>query len=144
MKSIISRWLPVILWAALIFIGSMNHDPYRVLPTALRQPLQVVGITLTEDDLFGKPGHLIEYAILGALVTRALIWKRSSTPGLFALALVFCAAYALSDEIHQTFVAGRTFQLQDLGIDIAGIIIGLPIYWLFNRKRVKHHGSNAI
>ncbi len=50
-------------------------------------------------------------------------------------AFALCIAYALSDEIHQTFVAGRTFQLQDLGLDAAGILTGLSLHWLFTRKR---------
>ncbi len=59
MKTFLFRWLPVILWAAFIFIASMNPDPYHILPEALRQPLQLGGSTLTEDDLFGKPAHLL-------------------------------------------------------------------------------------
>jgi len=33
---------------------------------------------------------------------------------------LFCLAYGLSDEIHQSFVAGRTFDLTDLAADVVG------------------------
>ena len=31
----IKPWLPVLLWAAIIFLFSANPDPYRFLPAAL-------------------------------------------------------------------------------------------------------------
>lgn len=43
--------------------------------------------------------------------------------------------YSLSDEIHQLFVPGRSFQLMDLGLDLLGGIIGLIIYERFRTKR---------
>ena len=144
MKYIVSRWLPVILWAALIFLISMNPDPYRTLPAALRQPLQLAGITFSDDDLFGNPGHLIEYAILGILTARALIWKRSSSPGLITLIFSLCAAYALSDELHQTFVPGRTFEIQDLVVDVSGILIGLALYRAIRRYRDRRRKVSEI
>ena len=35
MKNIIKSWTPVLLWAAIIFLFSVNPDPYRFLPAAL-------------------------------------------------------------------------------------------------------------
>jgi VanZ family protein len=137
MKIFLSRWLPVLLWAALIFLVSADQNPYLFLPTTMRQPVQVAGITLSVDELFGIPGHLSEYAILGVLTTRALIWQHKPNQKLFAIAIALCAAYALSDEIHQLFVPGRAFQIQDLVIDSAGILIGITLYWAirFNPNR---------
>ena len=45
-----------------------------------------------------------------------------------ALALVICVAFAITDEYHQTFVAGRTGQPLDVIIDSLGAIVGLLFY----------------
>ena len=44
--------------------------------------------------------------------------------------------YALSDEIHQLFVPGRSFQLQDLLVDAAGLLLGIVLAAGF-RKRIR-------
>jgi VanZ family protein len=55
----------------------------------------------------------------------------------FALALG--AAYALLDEWHQVFVAGRTAQLGDILIDSAGVLCGIAaaglIRYLFRTRK---------
>ena len=49
----------------------------------------------------------------------------SSTKTPFA---VLCAsAYAVTDEIHQIFVAGRACKIQDWAIDTAGALLGALI-----------------
>ena len=39
-------------------------------------------------------------------------------------------SYAISDEIHQIFVAGRAGQVQDVVIDSIGVILGICILLL--------------
>ena len=39
--------------------------------------------------------------------------------------------YAISDEIHQLFVPGRTGCILDVGIDTLGIITGIIIFMIF-------------
>ena len=63
-----------------------------------------------------KIAHAAEYAVLGALLLRAL-----GRPGLaFALGVL----YAVSDELHQTFVPGRAGSPLDVAIDAAGVARG--------------------
>ena len=83
-----------------------------------------------------KLGHLIEYAILAALLWRALrasslqqLWKPAVS------ALVIAAGYAALDEFHQSFVPTRTASGNDVMIDICGAIVGLVICWMFARRR---------
>ena len=44
------------------------------------------------------------------------------------LALVVSIGFAISDEIHQTFVSGRTGQVLDVVIDSIGAVVGILIY----------------
>ena len=52
----------------------------------------------------------------------------------FRKAMVFslwtCALYAVSDEIHQLFVSGRSCQLTDVLLDSAGAFVGHLLYQL--------------
>jgi VanZ family protein len=96
-------WLPVLAWAALIFGLSSVPD---------------LGTGLGSWDLvLRKLGHVAEYAVLGALLLRAL---RRPAPA-FALGV----AYAASDELHQHFVPGRRGAPLDVLIDAVGVALGL-------------------
>ena len=41
---------------------------------------------------------------------------------------LICIVFAMSDELHQTFVSGRTGQLLDVLIDSAGAFVGIAFY----------------
>ncbi len=101
-------WLPVLAWAAVIFAFSAVPS----LGTGLG----------TWDVVLRKLAHVAEYAILGALLARAL---RGRPLPAFALGV----AYAGSDELHQHFVAGRHAAPLDVLIDALGVALGVAA-WL--------------
>ena len=105
-------WLPVFAWAAVIFAFSS-------IPS-LSSGLGVW------DTVLRKGAHITEYAILGALLYRAL--------GREALALAIGIAYAATDELHQHFVRGRHASPIDVGIDAVGVALGMLV-WLRVRQR---------
>jgi VanZ family protein len=74
------------------------------------------------DLVLRKAAHLGEYAILGALLLRAL---DRALP-----AFLVAVAYAVSDEIHQRFVAGRHASPVDVLVDAAGIALGVFLFTL--------------
>ena len=76
-----------------------------------------------------KLAHLTEYAILAALLFRAL--------RVFGPAFIVAAIYAALDEIHQSFVTSRTGSAYDVLIDCAGIITGLVICSFFRNPKSK-------
>ena len=99
----VTRWLPVVVWAAVIFaFSSIPH-----LSSGLG----------TWDYVLRKCAHVTEYAILGALLLRAL----ERTVPSFALGVL----YAISDEVHQHFVRGRHAAPLDVAIDSVGVALGL-------------------
>jgi VanZ family protein len=100
-----SLWLPVAAWAALIF--ALSSVPSLSSGLSWDRPLR-------------KTAHLIEYAILGALLVRAL--RRPAPAWLVGL------AYAASDEFHQHFVSGRNGNPVDVAIDAVGILLGVVAY----------------
>lgn len=96
-------WLPVLAWAAVIFAFSAIPS----LGTGLG----------TWDLVLRKIAHTVEYAILGALLLRAL---GRATP-----AFLLGVAYAVSDEVHQHFVPGRRGAPLDVLIDAVGVGLGI-------------------
>lgn len=106
MTRFLRLWLPVVLWAAVIFAFSSIPS----LGTGLG----------TWDLVLRKVAHMAEYAILAALLARAL--------GRELAAFAAAVAYAITDEIHQTFVAGRAGKPLDVLIDAAGAVLGILVW----------------
>jgi VanZ family protein len=102
----LTRWLPVVLWAALIF--ALSSIP------SLSSGLG------TWDTLLRKCAHVTEYAILALLLARAI--QREGP------AFVLGALYAVSDEFHQSFVRGRHAAPLDVAIDAIGLALGLVLW----------------
>jgi len=107
-------WVPAVVWAGVIF--ALSSVPS--LSTGLG----------TWDLVLRKLAHMTEYAVLGALLVRAA----SSEAAAFALGVT----YAVTDEIHQTFVPGREGAPLDVVIDAAGVALGIAL-WHFGRRRVE-------
>jgi VanZ family protein len=137
-----SRWFPVVLWAVVIFIASANPDPFHLLPQGWITFCQSAGMDLPDcNELLGRFSHTAEYAVLAALLARALVWQGKPQIILWVIVLGISELYALSDEIHQLFVPGRQFQLQDLGFDLLGGAIGLAIFAIIRRRSASSAGS---
>ena len=100
-----SRWLPVLVWAGVIFAFSSIPS----LSSGLG----------TWDYVLRKGAHLTEYAILAALLVRAT--------GSYAWALALTVAYAATDEVHQLFVRGRHGSPIDVAIDAVGALVGITL-----------------
>ena len=78
------------------------------------------------DLALRKLAHVAEYAVLGALLVRAL-------DGHALVALALGVAYATTDEIHQHFVPGRVGSPVDIAIDAAGVLTGLVAFGRLRR-----------
>ncbi len=82
-----------------------------------------------------KLTHIILYAGFGLLIYLAL--KHSSNPVIrnyaFILAIIIGTAYGASDEIHQSFVPGRTASVYDLLADIIGLTFAQIILFIKDR-----------
>ena len=72
------------------------------------------------DTVFRKAGHMTEFAILGALLLRAL--------GRELPAFAAGVAYAVTDEVHQHFVEGRHASALDVALDGVGVAIGILLF----------------
>lgn len=83
-----------------------------------------IGLTGTD-----KVVHLFIYAVLGALVARGALLRRSraSMRRPLWLAFVVTALYGATDELHQLVVPHRSADPLDLIADVAGAAVGVTI-----------------
>jgi VanZ family protein len=119
----LAEWAPVAVWMALIYFLSSQST------------LPLPGVSWL-DQLIGIAGHFFEYAVLGFLVTRALPGDAGLSRVRLAVALLWCAAYALSDEWRQSFVPNRTMDALDWIVDVLGATAGCAAFF----RRMKDEG----
>jgi VanZ family protein len=126
MKKLLTYWLPLVAYIALIFIlsslSSMPFDPSIGLP----------------DKLV----HFCEYFVLAALTARALHslpWPGSMWLTLLLTVLIVGALGGL-DEWYQSTVPNRTPELLDWVADAAGGLLGGMTYLLIAKKMEARSG----
>lgn len=111
-----------LLYAVIIFVSSSL--PQLTLPH--------LGFTL-EDKVY----HFLEYSVFSFLLF--LAFSRSKTDflkkNLFLFSSLIGIIYAYSDEFHQRFVPGRTYDLYDFAADCLGIILIQAILWGYLRQK---------
>ena len=120
-------WLPPLLWTCVILLASTDllsaaHSGawlQTILTTILGHALPAEQFDVLHFAL-RKGSHLTEYAILGALLFRALRADGRQWNFRWSVAAVaIAAAVASVDEWHQTFVPSRTGAFSDVLIDTA-------------------------
>src|SRR6266550_1439431 len=95
---------PLVLMGIIFFLSAQPH---------LQSDLGVV------DTIGRKLVHFGLYALLTFLYWRALRTRMDSSRAVL-VALALSSLYAVTDEYHQTFVAGRSGSPIDWAIDTAG------------------------
>jgi len=113
-------WFPVIVYSGMIFMAS-----------------SIEGADTPElFSHFDKVLHVLEYAVYGFLVQRALINSNNNLSINFLLffSILICLLYGLSDEYHQTFVLGRQADISDLIADTLGGLLGSLAYLKIKHK----------
>ncbi|MEO8509650.1 MAG: VanZ family protein [Chloroflexota bacterium] len=108
----IVAWTAVVAWMTVIFILSSQPDLGE-------------GLGRWRFGL-AKVGHVVVFSILGVLTAHAMDRSRLSRRTWWAV--VFVALYAIVDELHQSFVPGRTPMLMDVVIDSVSGLAG-AIAW---------------
>lgn len=137
----ISSWCAVVVWMALIFYlshqpgGESSHLSGGVL-TFIHALIPMFDLHENEwiHTFVRKGAHLGAYLILGALFMIALRSSYQTTLRKRAfIAFISSFLYAISDEVHQLFVSGRSGQVTDVLIDSLGAAIGIGIYLAISR-----------
>ncbi len=97
--------------------GIMGADSYEV-------SLRVANVLLR------KAAHVTEYGILSIFVS-CFIWVNGYRGRLLlSFTMLISVGYAVTDEVHQLFVPGRSGRITDVLIDSLGCILGALFFLL--------------
>lgn len=133
-------WMAVFFWMSFIF--SLSSQP------AFESNELSLGIADRIIKLFGnlfrfdidilnhivrKGAHSIAYLILAVLIFNYVNQRKISGWKSVVLVLSLCVLYAISDEIHQLYVEGRSGQPSDVLIDSIGAVAGVGVFKLLQR-----------
>ena len=154
-------WLRIVLWALVVaWMGVIFWFSAEKAPDSEQTSGHIVRWLLTHFDksflslspeeqlltmeawsfAVRKLAHFCIFAGLGFLCFAAFSVDLPPRRA-FPAALILGAARAVLDEVHQSFVPGRSCELRDMGIDFAGVILGaaflLLILSLIQRKKLK-------
>ncbi|MFA9559301.1 VanZ family protein [Evansella sp. AB-rgal1] len=140
-------WVAVFLWMLLIF--HFSHQPANVsselsggvtdvIVNAVEKviPIQEVDVS-NLNHMVRKNAHFFIYFVLGFLVIHALRQGKVRGKWGIVFAMVICILYAISDEVHQIFIPGRSGEIRDVLIDTVGSTFGIGLYLLLNLINTK-------
>lgn len=121
MKKFLFYWLPVIIWAGVIF--------YLSGVSGLASNMSVFW-----DVFWRKLFHAGEFGLLNLLLWRALYYGEGIKFGkALGWSLFLTILYAISDELHQYFVPLRQCRWQDMAQDSLGAMAVSAVLFLLPR-----------
>ena len=126
MKKNISLIL-LILWMIFIFVMSSfnaneSSNQSGIIVNFISSIFNISDTKLL-SLIIRKGAHFTEYFILGILSINYVIKYKKN----IIYSYLICILYAISDEIHQIFVSGRSCQITDIFIYSVGSIIGITL-----------------
>ena len=135
----IFKILLILIWMIVIFMfsnekGAKSTSTSRKVTEAIVQTVSSKSIEENEpiivslDKVIRKLAHYTIYTIGGIVIFNYAKTTEKSKKEKILYSIAFGACYAITDEIHQFFVSGRSARIFDVGIDTLGVITGILIY----------------
>ncbi|MEP6718067.1 MAG: VanZ family protein [bacterium] len=142
LRNRVGRYGPLLLWMVLIWFASTRQFSALNTSQVLRPLILWIFPNLSESRVAAihfvirKAGHFSEYAVMGLLAARAFSAsaKEFLRQHWWLVSFTTLFAYALLDELHQSFVPERTASIYDSAIDVIGGITALFVFKLWRRR----------
>lgn len=99
---------------------------------------QVLSYAEKIEYLVRKLAHMTEYAILALLAYAFYVSMEVKGRKKYLASLATASLYAVTDEVHQLFVAGRSGSFRDVCIDTAGAALALLLVSFIGKIAGKH------
>lgn len=127
-KTALKKWSPAaaaVLWTCFIWGNSLQTADVSGATSDSVTNFFSQWIPWLTDHIIRKTAHFTEYAVLGGLL--AVIWLvlLGGRRGALPLILLLGQSVPLADETIQLFVPGRSGEVRDVLLDIAGVVFGL-------------------
>ncbi len=140
-KQIIDLLL-IIIW--MIFVFFFSNQPADIsskqsggITERIVKLLLKDNITQNQRDIIEtvirKCAHFVLYAIGGFLVLNYLNTTNLKEKYTIMFSIIFVLVYAITDEVHQLFVPGRSGEVRDVFIDTLGASVGTLIFLMVKK-----------
>jgi VanZ family protein len=124
----------IVIWLVIIF--SLSNDTAEESSSKSDVVAEEIAEVIYKDENkkkelvypIRKIAHGTVYFILNILVMNLLFQLNRMNYKYYLLGILFCILYAISDEVHQLYISGRSGELRDVFIDSMGSILGCLFY----------------
>lgn len=134
----------IIIWMIAIYIfssqqGTESGNTSRNFTKVIIQILTGNSIEADKSFIEGiqlfvrKMAHFTIYAVGGFLIMNYNYTTERKLKQKILYSIVFGAGYAITDELHQLLVPGRSGNIWDVIIDSFGVITGVGIYLILRK-----------
>ena len=134
----------IVAWMLIVFSfsnqgGTKSGNTSRKVTVAVVQVISDKPIEENEqliekvEKVIRKLAHYTIYTIGGFLIMNYAYTTDRSKKEKILYSMAFGAGYAVTDELHQFFVAGRSARIFDVGIDSLGVATGILIYLIIRK-----------
>jgi len=137
-------WLPAIILMVIIFLASNDPVSGEKLDFITRFIWNTISLLTGKPStpeqeaattfVIRKLAHVTEYLLLCLSYYYALrkTFKLENWQKTYFVAFIAAFFYAVSDEFHQTFIAGRVGTYEDVLIDTVGVCLGYLVIYVYS------------
>ena len=122
----IIKWLCLLTWTLIIFLLSHQPNSGQATHSVIEKIIPFIKEQSIIDILnfiIRKLAHVTEYLILSIITYSLLNEYQLKEKKKIYITIIFCFIFAITDELHQTLVMGRTGRFLDCIIDTTGASI---------------------
>lgn len=126
--------------------GSLSRRITEKIATLIPQiqkenEIEKENIMNTMESIIRKMAHFSIYTAVGLLLMALVSTYNIKEKNRLIISLTTGIIYATSDEIHQSFVPGRSPMITDIVIDTMGVILGILLI-ILGKKIIKKYRKN--
>lgn len=99
-------------------------------------------ITQRTEKVIRKLAHFSIYTVVGILLMALVSTYQIKEKNKIIISIIIGITYACSDEIHQSFIPGRSPMITDVIIDTMGVILGILLI-LLGKVIIKKYRKNS-
>lgn len=137
----------LIAWMTIVFgfsnqQGKDSGNTSKIVATRIIEIIDIQNSLSHEDKeimvqkiepVIRKVAHYSIYTLGGILIINCIYTFISTEKRAIVYSAIIGVIYAVSDEIHQLFIANRSGKIADVVIDSLGILTGIAIYLLIKK-----------
>lgn len=141
-KKILSFIATVLCMVAIFLFSNQTGSDSARVSSGVHKALNF--ISLFKFFPIRKVAHFSLYFLLFLLINSFVNNYVRSNIKCYIISFVVSVIYAISDEYHQTFIAGRSGCIKDVFIDTFGVLMALLVYNIFlyfRNKKKKGSGT---